>query len=299
VTATAVTNTYAYDGFARRISVTGGRGNATFTHYNALGQVQYTEDAAGNRTTFGYDALGRRTSETDALTNTVFTAYDSLGNVTAQWGATYPVAYEYDASGRMTAMHTTRDGTSWDATYWIYDHATGLATGKTYADGNGTAYTHTPEGKLATRTWARGVATAYAYNADGLPIATIYSDATPGTALTYDALLRPAIASNAVAQYAYANDALCTATNETVTLGGTVATLARGMDNRYRMAEREAAVPLPSTTATTPRTAFPRSRLLPSRPSTPIPPTANAPPASGRAASPPAMITTPPKCFSA
>ncbi|NLN03154.1 MAG: hypothetical protein GX174_14825 [Lentisphaerae bacterium] len=98
-------------------------------------------------------------------------------------------------------------------------------------------YTHTPEGKLATRTWARGVATAYAYNADGLPTATTYSDATPGTALTYDALLRPATASNAVAAYAYANSALGTATNETVTLGGTVATLARGMDHRHRLAE--------------------------------------------------------------
>ena len=188
----------------------------------------------GSRT---FDAFNRETSRTDALGNTVTTAYDALGRPVAATGATYPVGYEYDTAGRMTAMSTTRDGTSWDATYWIYDHATGLATGKTYADGSAVSYTHTPEGKLATRTWARGVATAYAYNADGLPIATIYSDATPGTALTYDALLRPATASNAVAAYAYANSALGTATNETVTLGGTVATLARGMDNRHRLAE--------------------------------------------------------------
>ena len=32
------------------------------------------------------------------------------------------------------------------------------------------------------------------------------------------------------------NCVLCTATNETVTLGGTVAILARGMDHRHRMA---------------------------------------------------------------
>ena len=71
VTATAVTNSFAYDGFARRTVVTDGRGNATLTHYDALGQEEYTENAAGNRTTYGYDALGRRTSETDALTNTM------------------------------------------------------------------------------------------------------------------------------------------------------------------------------------------------------------------------------------
>jgi hypothetical protein len=66
--------------------------------------------------------------------------------------------------------------------------------------------------------------------AEGLRLATLFA---------YDALLRPATASNAVAAYAYAyaNDRLGTATNETVTLGGTVATLARGMDNRHRLAE--------------------------------------------------------------
>ena len=52
--------------------------------------------------------------------------------------------------------------------------------------------------------------------------ATTYSDAMPGTALTYDALLRlPPRPSNAA--YTYKNSALGTATNETVTLGGTVA----------------------------------------------------------------------------
>jgi YD repeat-containing protein len=119
---------------------------------------------------------------------------------------------------------------------YSYD-VSGTLTSIVYADGSAVFYTHTPDGRLATRTWARGVATAYAYNAEGLPAATTYSDAMPGTALTYDALLRPATASNAVAAYTYKNSALGTATNETVTLGGTVATLTRGMDHRHRLAE--------------------------------------------------------------
>ena len=39
--------------------------------------------------------------------------------------------------------------------------ATGLVTNKVYADGKGPKYTYTPDGKLATRTWARGTVTTY------------------------------------------------------------------------------------------------------------------------------------------
>ncbi len=49
-------------------------------------------------------------------------------------------------------------GEGGDPTTWVYDEATGLLTDKIYADGNGTRYTYTPEGKLQSRTWAWGVA---------------------------------------------------------------------------------------------------------------------------------------------
>ena len=45
--------------------------------------------------------------------------------------------------------------------------ATGLVTQKLYADGQGPCYTYTDDGKLATRTWARGVTTSYTYDAWG------------------------------------------------------------------------------------------------------------------------------------
>ena len=44
-------------------------------------------------------------------------------------------------------------------TRWLRDEATGLVTHKVYADGNGPRYDYTPDGKLATRTWARGIVT--------------------------------------------------------------------------------------------------------------------------------------------
>ncbi|MGI6496886.1 MAG: hypothetical protein ACOX5G_12550 [Kiritimatiellia bacterium] len=226
------------------------------THY---GIYYYDDDlhVTGSRT---FDAFGRETSRTDALGNTVTNTYDALGRPVAATGAAYPVAYGYDAAGRTTALATARGNAagfadlavqlaggaslaslaspaSLDLTAWNYDHATGLLTNKVYADGSAVSYAYTPDGRLAARAWARGLATAYAYNPDGLLTATTYSDNTPDIVLTYDLFQRPASASNAVARYAYQNSHLGTATNETATVGGDTATLARTMDNRHRLAE--------------------------------------------------------------
>lgn len=64
--------------------------------------------------------------------------------------------------------------------------------------------------------------------------ATTYSDATPDVALAYDAFQRLAGASNAVAQYAYLNSSLGTATNEMATVGGNSATLTSELDVHHR-----------------------------------------------------------------
>ncbi|MDD4735772.1 MAG: hypothetical protein PHP44_06670 [Kiritimatiellae bacterium] len=227
VSAQSVTNTFAYDALERRVATEQHSGTnrlvGIYTHYNTIGQVDYTQDAAGNRTTYTYDDYGRRIAVTDALSNTTHTAYDAFGRMIAQWGATYPVAYEYDDSGRMTAMLTTRDSSlvitndssfiihhsSFDRTSWFYDPSTGLLTNKVYADGQGTAYTYTPEGKLASRTWARGVVTEYTYDTLGQLTNINYSDTTPDVTYTY----------NRMGQQLTITDALGTRTNEYNALG--------------------------------------------------------------------------------
>ena len=65
-----------------------------------------------------------------------------------------------------------------------------MATNKVYADGLGPVYAYTPEGKLASRTWARGVSTAYAYDGFGQLVYMDYSDTTPDAAYEYDAFGR-------------------------------------------------------------------------------------------------------------
>ena len=118
---TGHTSTFAYDALGRQTAVTDARTGTSQTHYNALGQVDYVEDAAANRTAFVYDAdTGRRTNVIDALTNATYTAYDPEGRVTNTWGATYPVAYVYDDVGRMVSMRTYRvAGGAGDETRWL------------------------------------------------------------------------------------------------------------------------------------------------------------------------------------
>ena len=48
-------------------------------------------------------------------------------------------------------------------TTWTYSESNGLVTAKTDADNKSVTYTYAADGKLETRTWARGVVTTYTY----------------------------------------------------------------------------------------------------------------------------------------
>lgn len=203
-TATGLEYRILSDDIGRQIAVVDPRTGTNWTHFDQRGWVAYTEDAAGNRTTYTHDQnTGRRVAVTDALSNTTFTAYGIHGRVLATWGATYPVAYEYDGFGRMTGMYTYRGTNDFlaysdfearksemDRTTWQYDLATGLLTNKLYADGKGTAYSYDTAGRLASRTWARGITTTYGYDLAGNLTEVDYSDSTPSVSFTYDRLGR-------------------------------------------------------------------------------------------------------------
>ena len=215
------TTTYGYDALMRQIKVESRSGannerlTGTYTHYNVVGQVDYTEDAYGSRTVYGYEpGTGRRISTTQTPPassmlppSSVYTAFDAGNRTLATWGATYPVAYEYDSAGRMIAMYTYR-GTNaiasysdivslkseMDRTQWLYDQATGLITNKLYADGKGPSYSYNALGQLSARTWARlgstgqQLLTSYAYDNFGSLTNTAYSDDTPSVSFIFNAL---------------------------------------------------------------------------------------------------------------
>ena len=212
---TGVTAAYEYDALGRQVAQVDGRGGRAETVYDAQGRVAKTVDALGAATVYGYDARGRRTSVTDPLTNTVTTAYDAEGRVVSVRGAAYPVDYAYDAFGGRVSMTTYRDMAQGDTTRWLFDEASGLVTNKVYADGRGPSYAYTPDGRLARRTWARGVVTDYAYDAAGNLTSTVYSDGTPTVTMTYDRVGNLTAATTAgVVTNLYAYDLYGSCTNE-------------------------------------------------------------------------------------
>jgi YD repeat-containing protein len=201
-----ITTLFDYDTLGRRISITDPRLGTSLTHYNTLGQIDYTEDAAAHRTTYGYDsATGRKISETTD-SQTVYFQHDTLGNITHTWGATYPVQYIFDPYGRRTEMHTYKTKGVWDQdtwpaapgtpaiTRWHYHDASGLLASKEDDQGKSTNYTYSSGGKLHTRTWARivdanPVVTTYSYDPDtGQLSGTDYSDTTSDISFVYNRL---------------------------------------------------------------------------------------------------------------
>ncbi|WP_372846049.1 RHS repeat domain-containing protein, partial [Pontiella sp.] len=164
VSETAVTTIYNYDNLGRRTEARsdsngGTRSVASVAHYNDKGQVEWVEDAAGNRTT------------------------------------------------------------------WQYDLATGLVTNKLYADQNGTAYSYHPDGKLASRTWARTadgpsaqpLVTEYAFDAMGqlTNIHYVASD-TPDIAMAYNRLGQRKSVTDAAGYREFEYDSSASLTNEAI-----------------------------------------------------------------------------------
>jgi RHS repeat-associated protein len=155
----------------------------------------------------------------------------------------------------MTAMATTREPTndfaalaaqlaagasimsigapgSLDITQWLYDTPTGLLTNKLYADNLGPSYTYTPDGKLETRNWARGVTTTYSYtNTTGELIGITYSDSTPAVSFAYDRLGRQKVAQTFLSAHHFSYDpATLTLTTETIIANGQTNTITRDQD---------------------------------------------------------------------
>jgi YD repeat-containing protein len=170
-----LTTKFGYDGFGRRVSTTDSRGIQSDTHYNDVGQVDYTEDGPGHQTQYTYDEdTGRLKSVENPLGKLTYYAYDSRGALTHAWGdVPQPMFVRYDDYGQCVQLSTFRgtavdwseatwpadvdpnDPADADITTWTYDPGTGLLTTKTYADGSSVAYTYKADGRLETREWAR------------------------------------------------------------------------------------------------------------------------------------------------
>ncbi|MGN0857149.1 MAG: hypothetical protein ACI4QJ_07100 [Candidatus Spyradenecus sp.] len=218
VDSACVTNRFEYDALDRRVATLDGRNNRTVSAYDAKDNLVSTTDAVGAVTAYAYDVMGQTVAVTNALGNVTSYEYDLHGNRTYEGGATYPVRYTYDVFGNKTSMTTYRNEASGigDTTTWTYDEASGVLLAKTYADGQGLTYSYTNDGRLATRTNARNIVTAYAYDGWGQLLSVDYADTTPDIAYVYDAMGRQTSATDAVGTTTFTYDALGQLTSEQV-----------------------------------------------------------------------------------
>ena len=194
--------TYGYDPHGRQNTVTDARTGTTTYYFNQADQVNGIvtptpgSGQSAEVTTNYYDTCLRNWRTTLPDLTSVTNKYDLTGLLTNTFGSrTYPVAYTYDAQGRMKTMTTwTAFANSLGAatTIWNYDGYRGWLTNKAYADGKGPAYGYTAAGRLASRLWARGTNTVYAYNNAGDLASVTYNDnATPNLSYAYDRRGRP------------------------------------------------------------------------------------------------------------
>jgi RHS repeat-associated protein len=223
-----VTQTYTYTTLQQLETTTDSRtGTTTYSDFTESGQARTTATPAGTAanptvetTTTTLDRHGRPTA-VELPDNTItYTSYHLSGLPAGKWGSlTNPTFTLYDDQGRMSELRTyqTLSGeplaasTGFAKTTWQYSPTTGHLTGKKDHEEKGATYTHTPAGRLASRTWARSSVanpkvTEYTYT-QGLMTATDYSDTTPDVSIEYEPLGRIATNSTPVAKTTFTYDA--------------------------------------------------------------------------------------------
>ncbi|MES2982818.1 MAG: RHS repeat-associated core domain-containing protein [Verrucomicrobiota bacterium] len=211
----------AYDALNRPITSTHSRTGASTTNYlsNTSDVVKSVSDAGGRTTAFIYDVRGRQIS-VDApntpvdennpsgpkFNNVTTTTYNPDSTVAETNGdQTYRVSHTYDYADRQISMTTY--GTTTATTTWQYSPTRGFLLAKRDAADKGATYTYKASGRLATRTWARGITTTYSYDKGGRMISSNYSDSTRDISMSYDALGRQTTQSNGIATSAFAYNA--------------------------------------------------------------------------------------------
>ena len=147
---------FAYDAGGHVIAVTDPRGLVTAYNYDALGQLWGVSSHDTGTTTYDYDSYGRRTSLTRS--NHVQTSYG------------------YDSLNRIVSV--SAGGQTQTFTYDSCTHGIGRLCSDSDATGN-TSYSYTPEGWIASRTFAVGSTTyalGYDYDSMGHPTTVTYPD---------------------------------------------------------------------------------------------------------------------------
>lgn len=251
---TGVQQTYTYDPSTReakviRPGVAPYENTLIRTHYDSVGQIDWTEDALGSHTTYEYygngvagagkvSTIATPTDDPNDATY-VHTYYEYDPTTPGQpvlhvWGdVPQPAAYSYDAFGRLETLTTFRSGTgfensSWpsptggDVTTWVIDQPTGLLLQKRDDAQQQVAYSYTVDGRVKTRTWARLTTSSYMYYGENGEPKTgelkqiTYDDGTPSVQFTYNRSGTPATIVDAAGTHTFDYNSALQFASETI-----------------------------------------------------------------------------------
>ncbi|WP_198683851.1 RHS repeat-associated core domain-containing protein [Peristeroidobacter agariperforans] len=157
-----------YDELHRLSQVTDALSGVTEYDYNALDQLISVTDPRSKVTSYTYNALGDLVQQVSPDTGTTSSTFDAGGNLQVRTDARGKTAtYSYDALNRVTQLAYPDQTISYQ-----YDQgAYGLGRVTSVANASGsTSWTHTSQGRVASKTQAIGSVTKsvnYAYNSAG------------------------------------------------------------------------------------------------------------------------------------
>ena len=155
--------------------------DGTVTHFAANGQVEYIQDANGNRITAGYNASGQLVSLTASSGQSLTLAYNAAGliaSVTDSFGR--QTTYAYDAANQHLLSVTTPTGT----TQYTYNPDNGTATGNAltsvaFPGGTHEYYSYDASGHLAGTSLDGGAnPVIYTYNLGEVTATDALGDST-------------------------------------------------------------------------------------------------------------------------
>ncbi|MDJ0383208.1 LamG-like jellyroll fold domain-containing protein [Streptomyces sp. G-G2] len=245
----SITTSFGYDASGQRTRFTDGRGNSTYSTYNAwnlpestiqpsvtTSTYSYTTAADSTQTTT-YDAAGRPVTQTSPGGVKVTVGYDNLGNITSRDGtgaeaATASRSFTYDKDNRLLTANTAAIDTTLRATNETLTYNDRSQPLSVSGSGGTSSFAFNNDGLPTARTDASGT-TAYTYdNADRL--ATI-TDAATTTKLTYsyNTLSQPSTiqyGTGNTRSYTYDHLHRLTGDSLKTSAGASVASIAYGYD---------------------------------------------------------------------
>jgi YD repeat-containing protein len=180
-TGTVAWTTYTYDSLGRTLSVTAADGSVT--QYSYLGNTTTITDPTGHWKTYTNNALGELASVAEP--NPAYPA------------SNYVTTYTYDIEGHLTQAYMQRPtsgaGMQTQTRQFTYDLTSGHLLSATNPENGLVSYTYYPDGRMASKTDAKGQKVVYSYDGygrisyiDRYPAGSQTADICQSLTLSYD-----------------------------------------------------------------------------------------------------------------